>query len=39
VGFFARTFANGTLGCGAGSCQGNYGGAFPLRSLGASLPR
>jgi hypothetical protein len=31
VGFSARTFANGTLQCGAGSCQGNYGGAFPLR--------
>jgi hypothetical protein len=33
VGFFARTFANGTLACGAGACQGNYGGAFPMRSL------
>ena len=31
VGFTARTFANGTLRCGAGSCQGNYGGAFPFR--------
>lgn len=31
VGFFARTFINGTLTCGAGACQGNYGGAFPLR--------
>lgn len=31
TGFWARTFRNGTLQCGAGSCQGNYGGAFPLR--------
>jgi hypothetical protein len=31
VGFFARTFVNGTLSCGAGACQGNYGGAFPMR--------
>jgi hypothetical protein len=31
VGFTARTFANGTLRCGAGSCQGNYGGAFNFR--------
>ena len=31
VGFGARSFANGTLQCAAGSCQGNYGGAFPLR--------
>lgn len=31
VGFSARTFVNGTLTCASGSCQGNYGGAFPLR--------
>ncbi len=31
VGFTARTFENGTLSCGAGTCQGNYGAAFPLR--------
>lgn len=31
LGFSARTFVNGTLTCGAGSCQGNYGGAFPFR--------
>ena len=31
VGFAARTFENGTLSCGAGTCQGNYGGAFPLK--------
>jgi hypothetical protein len=33
VGFFARTFANGTLSCGTASCQGNYGGAFPLHFM------
>ncbi len=32
VGFSMRTFENGTLECSAGKCQGNYGGAFPLRS-------
>jgi len=31
VGFTARTFENGTLSCGAGACQGNYGGLFPLK--------
>ncbi len=31
VGFSARTFENGTLTCGFGNCQGNYGGAFPLK--------
>jgi hypothetical protein len=31
VGFAARIFRNGTLSCGAGSCQGNYGGAYPLK--------
>lgn len=30
VGLMVRSFENGTLNCGAGSCQGNYGGAFPL---------
>jgi hypothetical protein len=28
TGFAVRTFANGTLTCGTGSCQGNYGGLF-----------
>lgn len=32
VGFSVRTFQNGTLQCDAGACQGNYGGAFPLKS-------
>ena len=33
VGFTVRTFSNGTLNCsGAGSCQGNYGGAFGFKS-------
>jgi hypothetical protein len=31
VGLSVRTFVNGTLTCGAGSCQGNYGGSFPLK--------
>lgn len=32
IGYALRTFTNGTLSCvGAGSCQGNYGGAFPFR--------
>jgi hypothetical protein len=32
LGFTVRTFSNGTLACsGAGSCQGNYGGAFTLK--------
>ena len=31
IGFSARTFRNGTLSCASGSCQGNYGGAFPLK--------
>lgn len=31
VGFAVRTFVNGTLSCAAGACQGNYGGAFPLK--------
>jgi hypothetical protein len=32
TGLSVRTFENGTLTCGSGSCQGNYGGAFPLRA-------
>ena len=28
IGMMLRTFQNGTLTCGAGACQGNYGGAF-----------
>lgn len=31
IGFAARIFINGTLTCSSGACQGNYGGAFPLR--------
>jgi hypothetical protein len=31
LGFGVRTFVNGTLACSAGACQGNYGGAFPLK--------
>lgn len=31
VGLAVRTFENGTLTCGTGACQGNYGGAFPLK--------
>jgi hypothetical protein len=31
VGMAMRIFQNGTLVCSAGSCQGNYGGAFPLK--------
>lgn len=31
TGFMARTFRNGTLSCGAGACQGNYGGSVPHR--------
>lgn len=31
VGFAVRIFRNGTLACGAGACQGNYGGAFALK--------
>jgi hypothetical protein len=31
LGFMVRTFENGTLTCGSASCQGNYGGSFPLK--------
>jgi hypothetical protein len=31
VGFGVRTFRNGTLACGTGACQGNYGGSFPFK--------
>jgi len=30
TGFVARTFTNGALHCSAGTCLGNYGGAYPL---------
>ena len=33
VGLSARTFENGTLTCNGGTCQGNYGGAFPLKFI------
>ena len=29
IGFWVRTFENGTLSCDVGRCQGNYGAAFP----------
>jgi hypothetical protein len=29
IGFMARTLRNGTLDCGGGNCQGNYGAALP----------
>ncbi|HLX22649.1 MAG TPA: hypothetical protein VKR38_04815 [Usitatibacter sp.] len=29
VGFWVRTYLNGTLTCGAATCLGNYGGAYP----------
>ena len=39
VGFSVRTFSNGTLACaGAGSCQGNYGGAFSFKYRPAVQP-
>ncbi len=38
VGLSAWTLQNGTLSCGAGSCQGNYGGAFPLKYLRTITP-
>ena len=31
VGFVVRTMTNGMLTCTGGQCQGNYGGAFPLK--------
>jgi hypothetical protein len=31
VGFMVRTFENGALNCAVGTCQGNYGGSFPLQ--------
>ena len=38
VGFVVRTFTNGALSCGAGTCQGNCGGAFPFKYLRAISP-
>jgi hypothetical protein len=38
VGFMVRTLRNGTLQCGASTCQGNYGGAFPHRSRTQPTP-
>jgi hypothetical protein len=39
IGFSARTFSNGTLSCaGAGSCQGNYGGAFAFKYRRSIFP-
>lgn len=31
VGFTVRTFRNDAVSCRSGTCQGNYGGAFPLK--------
>lgn len=31
VGFTVRTFRNDAVSCQSGTCQGNYGGAFPLK--------
>lgn len=38
TGLWVRTFENGTLSCGAGACQGNYGGSFPLTYTRAIAP-
>jgi hypothetical protein len=38
TGLWVRTFENGTLACSAGSCQGNYGGSFPLSYTRAVTP-
>jgi hypothetical protein len=38
VGFIARIFSNGTLTCGAGFCQGNYGSAFPHHAVRSVVP-
>jgi hypothetical protein len=38
VGFFLRTFENGTIACSSGTCQGNYGGSFPLKFRRAITP-
>jgi hypothetical protein len=38
TGFAVRTFANGTLTCGTGACQGNYGGLFRHSYLNLITP-
>jgi hypothetical protein len=38
VGFAVRTFRNGTLACAGATCQGNYGGAFPLKYIRTIAP-
>jgi hypothetical protein len=38
IGFMVRTFRNGTLSCGSGACQGNYGGAFPHKYKRVAYP-
>lgn len=38
LGLTVRTFRNGTLNCTGGTCQGNYGGAFPLKYLRTITP-
>jgi hypothetical protein len=37
IGFWVRTFENGTFTCDAGTCQGNYGAAFPLTRSGPTV--
>jgi hypothetical protein len=38
TGFMVRSFLNGTLSCGAGACQGNYGGLFKHRRVREIAP-
>lgn len=38
LGFAVRTFRNGTISCGGVTCQGNYGGAFPLKYVRSIAP-
>lgn len=38
TGFMIRTFANGTLTCSSGACQGNYGSLFDHAYTNAILP-
>jgi len=38
VGFSGRTFLNGLLTCGDVNCQGNYGSAFPFKSIKTVAP-
>lgn len=38
VGFTLRTFRNDAVSCQSGTCQGNYGGAFPLKYQRSVIP-